>query len=71
MREPRVAVVIPCYRVAGQVLDVIARVGARVDAIYAVDDACPEQTAIVWPRHAPIHAVRVLRHRRTRAWAAR
>lgn len=34
--------VIPCYRVAGQVLDVLARVGPEVERIYCVDDACPE-----------------------------
>jgi dolichol-phosphate mannosyltransferase len=38
----RVAVVIPCYRVTGQVLAVIERIGAEVEAIYAVDDACPD-----------------------------
>jgi glycosyltransferase involved in cell wall biosynthesis len=35
-------VVIPCYRVAGQVLDVLARVGPEVGRIYCIDDACPE-----------------------------
>ncbi|WP_397572338.1 glycosyltransferase family 2 protein [Silanimonas sp.] len=34
--------VIPCYRVAGQVLDVLARVGHEVERIYCIDDACPE-----------------------------
>jgi dolichol-phosphate mannosyltransferase len=62
MRKPRVAVVIPCYRVAGQVLDVIARIGPRVDAIYAVDDACPEQTADRVARDCSDPRVRVLRH---------
>ena len=34
--------VIPCYRVAGQVLDVLARIGPEVSSVYCVDDACPE-----------------------------
>jgi dolichol-phosphate mannosyltransferase len=62
MRRLRVAVVIPCYRVAGQVLDVIARVGPEVDAIYAVDDACPERTAERIARDCTDARVRVLRH---------
>ena len=37
-----VAVVIPCYKVLPLVFDVIARIGAEVDKIYAVDDACPQ-----------------------------
>jgi dolichol-phosphate mannosyltransferase len=45
MSPPRIAVVIPCYRVAAQVGAVIAAVGPEVDAIYAVDDGCPERTA--------------------------
>lgn len=37
-----VAVVIPCFRVHDSVLDVIAQVPGFVQAIYVVDDACPE-----------------------------
>lgn len=40
--SPRIAVVIPCYRVYDRVLDVIAQIGPEVAAIYAVDDACPD-----------------------------
>lgn len=40
----RVAVVIPCHRVRGQILDVIAGVPDYIERIYVVDDACPEQT---------------------------
>ncbi len=41
----KLSVVIPCYRVASHILDVIAGIGQEVDAIYVVDDACPEGTA--------------------------
>jgi glycosyltransferase involved in cell wall biosynthesis len=34
--------VVPCYRVAGQVLEVLVRIGPEVERIYCVDDACPE-----------------------------
>ena len=42
MSGPRIAVVIPCYRVSGQILDVVRRIGPEVAAIYVVDDACPQ-----------------------------
>jgi dolichol-phosphate mannosyltransferase len=37
-----IGVVIPCYRVCNHVLDVIAKIGAEVSAIFAVDDCCPK-----------------------------
>ena len=40
--EGRVAVVIPSYRVTRHILDVIASMPACVDAIYVVDDCCPD-----------------------------
>jgi glycosyltransferase involved in cell wall biosynthesis len=42
--KPRIAVVIPCYRVRAQVLQVIGPIGPEVGWIIAVDDACPERT---------------------------
>ncbi len=38
----RIAVAIPCYKVTQHVLGVIATIGPEVEAIYAVDDACPD-----------------------------
>jgi dolichol-phosphate mannosyltransferase len=60
--DPRVGVVIPCYRVKRHILSVIARIGPECCRIYVVDDACPEgsgryvQTLCTDPR------VRVLLH---------
>jgi dolichol-phosphate mannosyltransferase len=59
---PRIAVVIPCYRVSRQVLGVIAKIGPEVERIYAVDDACPELTAALIDRDCADPRVRVLRH---------
>lgn len=39
---PSIAVVIPCFRVSRQILDVIASIGPEVNFIFVVDDACPE-----------------------------
>lgn len=54
------AVVIPCYRVRRHIAGVLDGVAGRVDAVYVVDDACPEQTgAFVQSRYPGIV---VLRH---------
>ena len=37
-----IAVVIPCYKVKGDILRVLAAIGPEVEKIYVVDDACPE-----------------------------
>lgn len=38
----RIGVVIPCYRVTGQILDVLGKMGPEVAHIYVVDDCCPD-----------------------------
>ncbi|MBM3527013.1 MAG: glycosyltransferase family 2 protein [Alphaproteobacteria bacterium] len=59
---PKIAVVIPCYKVQGMVLGVIARIGPEVGAIYVVDDACPERTGDLVEREVRDPRVRVIRH---------
>ena len=50
MREPAplarsgLWIVIPCYRVKAQILDVLAQIPAWVEGVVCVDDACPEAT---------------------------
>jgi len=59
---PIVAVVIPCYRVTEHIMGVLAGLGAEVQQIYVVDDACPEHSG----RHVEAQCtdlrVRVLYH---------
>jgi dolichol-phosphate mannosyltransferase len=38
----RIGVVIPCFKARNHILDVVRRIGPEVDAIYIVDDKCPE-----------------------------
>ncbi len=46
LKKPgKIAVIIPCYRVRSQILGVIARIPPACNAIYVVDDFCPEGTA--------------------------
>ncbi|MEZ5814842.1 MAG: glycosyltransferase family 2 protein [Alphaproteobacteria bacterium] len=39
---PKIAVVVPCYRVKDQVLNVLSAMPENVWRIYCVDDACPD-----------------------------
>ena len=48
-----IAVVIPCYRVSRQVVDVIAKIDDKVDLIVCVDDACPEGSGKVIRENFP------------------
>ena len=43
-QRPRVAVIIPAYKVSRQILNVLSKIGPIVTYIYVVDDACPEKT---------------------------
>ena len=49
--EPKIAVVVPCFRVTGTILDVIAGIPAMVTAIHVIDDACPDGSG----RHVQVH----------------
>jgi len=59
-----IAVVVPCYRVKHQILGVLSEIGAECDAVYVVDDACPEQTGDHVEKACDDPRVRVLRHPR-------
>lgn len=60
--RPRVAVVIPAYRVSGQIVDLIARIGDECRLIYVVDDKCPDQSGDLVERHVNDARVQVLTH---------
>jgi dolichol-phosphate mannosyltransferase len=55
-----VAVVIPCYRVRLQILPLIEQIGAEVDWIIVVDDACPEESGKYVRENCHDHRVIVL-----------
>jgi glycosyltransferase involved in cell wall biosynthesis len=59
--QPSIAVVIPAYRVAGFVADVIARVPPAVQYIIVVDDASPDHLQEVL-RQVPDRRLVVLKH---------
>ena len=41
-RAFRVGVVVPAYKVRDHILEVLAAIGPEVNAIFVVDDACPD-----------------------------
>lgn len=63
LKKLKVAVVVPCYRVADRVLDVLAAMPERVDRIFCVDDACPQKSGERVEAECRDSRVRVLRHR--------
>lgn len=62
-REPRIAVVIPAFRAASTIAEVLGKVPALVWRVYVVDDGCPEGTGDVAASLAHPR-VRVLRNAR-------
>lgn len=66
---PRVAVVIPCYRVAGHVADVIRSIPPSVETVVCVDDASPDALGDVLDSIDDPRVVR-LRHDRNRGVGA-
>ena len=61
-RDVSICVVIPAYRVRGQVLGVIEKIGKEVDRIFLVDDFCPDNSGAFVKRHCKDKRVIVLRH---------
>ena len=58
----KIVVVIPCYRVKAQILDVLERIGPEVAQVYVIDDACPEASGQWVQEHCRDTRVRVLWH---------
>lgn len=58
----RVGVVIPCFKVTRYVSGVIDAIGPEVDAIFAVDDCCPEGSGNFIEQNCTDPRVVVLRH---------
>ena len=58
----QVAIVIPCYRVRSHILDVLRGIGDMADAIYCIDDKCPERSGDFIEENSPDPRVRIIRH---------
>ena len=58
----KVGVVIPSYRVCGEILDVVGNIGPEVSRIYVVDDGCPDGSGDLVQARCDDPRVAVLRH---------
>ncbi|MCX2545080.1 glycosyltransferase family 2 protein [Pseudomonas sp. COW5] len=56
----KIAVVIPSFKVKGQILDVISKIGPEVNRIYVVDDCCPQETGKYVSEHCTDLRVTIL-----------
>lgn len=57
-----IAVVIPCYKVKNHILRLISQVGFEVNAIYVIDDCCPEMTGAYVQKECIDSRVKVIFH---------
>jgi glycosyltransferase involved in cell wall biosynthesis len=57
-----VAVVVPCYRVSRQILDLLSRIGPECSSIFVVDDACPEGSGRIVETRCRDPRVKVIYH---------
>ena len=58
----KIAVVIPCFRVKNQILDVLHNIGPIVSQVILVDDACPENTGDWALEHCADPRLKVIKH---------
>ncbi len=58
----RIAIVVPCFKVARHVVAVVGRIGPECWRIYVVDDACPEGSGDLVESECNDPRVRVIRH---------
>jgi dolichol-phosphate mannosyltransferase len=61
-KKMSIAVVIPSYKVAKHILDVLASIGPEVDRIYVVDDCCPQGSGDLVESACSDPRIKVLRH---------
>jgi len=62
MKPPKIAVILPCYRVREKIVGVVESLIGQVDYIIAVDDKCPEQSGAWLREHCSHPSLQVLFH---------
>jgi dolichol-phosphate mannosyltransferase len=58
----KIAVVVPAYRVSQHILQVLKEIGPIANAIYVVDDACPEKSGALVKAKSKDKRVKVITH---------
>lgn len=57
-----IAVVIPCFRVRDQIVQLVAQIGPEVDSIFVIDDKCPQGSGEYLSSVAADPRVKVISH---------
>ena len=57
-----ISVVIPCYKVSAHICLLLEKIGSEVNAIFVVDDACPERSGALVEQNCKDPRVRVIYH---------
>jgi dolichol-phosphate mannosyltransferase len=57
-----ITVVIPCYKVSANIITLLQKIGSDVEAIFVVDDCCPENSGTLVEKNCNDHRVRVIYH---------
>lgn len=60
--DKKVAVVIPAYKVSGQIVKVIESIPSEVDLVVVVDDSCPEKSGQLVVSHFRSDRIVVVKH---------
>jgi len=62
LSRPKIAVVLPCYRVREKIVAVVESLIDRVDYIFVVDDKCPENSGQWLTGHCQHPSIQILFH---------
>lgn len=62
VKETKIAVVVPCYKVKNHILDVISKIGDEVSKVYIVDDFCPDASGDFVKFNCQDERIVVIRH---------
>ena len=68
--KEKIGVVIPCYKVKKQILNVLRNIPDLVDYIYVVDDACPEMTGRYVEENITDSRIQVILHEKNKGVGA-
>ncbi len=60
--KEKIAVIVPCYRVKDQVMDVLSAMPENVWRVYCVDDACPDESGKLIEKESKDSRVKTLFH---------
>ncbi|MEI6494057.1 MAG: glycosyltransferase, partial [Verrucomicrobiota bacterium] len=60
--RPKIAVIIPCFRVRDFIVDVVKSALETADYVFVIDDACPERSGDHLEQSLRDSRVRILRH---------